>query len=140
MYTACSTALAVSVSSNGVVVYLARELFGLTNYLPTAALISPEDLYKSSCQFDTLHLPIRLKRYDSGLLVLQSQNLSDDRVVQRIVNHVKNYGPITAMKIAELESLALPVAMEQLYVSSNIHMALCVTDQYLIYFQTDDGS
>jgi hypothetical protein len=25
------------------------------------------------------------------------------------------------MKIAELESLALPVAMEQLYVSSNIH-------------------
>jgi ESCRT-II complex subunit VPS36 len=80
-------------------------------------LISPEDLYKSSCQFDTLHLPIRLKRYESGLLVIQSLNLSDERVAQRIISHVKKFGPITAMKIAELESLALPVAMEQLYVN-----------------------
>lgn len=62
-------------------------------------------------------MPIRLKRYESGLLVIQSLNLSDDRVAQRIFNHVKKYGPLTAMKISELENLALPVAVEQLHVS-----------------------
>lgn len=91
----------------------------------SVALISPEDLYKASCQFETLHLPVRLKRYESGLLVIQSLNLSDDRVAQRIANHVKQYGPLTAMKIAELENLALPVAVEQLYVSYLYRILYC---------------
>ncbi|KAI9282459.1 EAP30/Vps36 family-domain-containing protein [Umbelopsis sp. AD052] len=93
------------------------DVYCLFNRARGVALISPEDLYKASCQFDTLHLPVRLKRYESGLLVIQSLNLSDDRVAQRIVNHVKQYGPLTAMRIAELENLALPVAVEQLYMT-----------------------
>ncbi|KAH8548261.1 EAP30/Vps36 family-domain-containing protein [Umbelopsis sp. PMI_123] len=93
------------------------DVYCLFNRARGVALISPEDLYKSSCQFDTLQLPVRLKRYESGLLVIQSLNLSDDRVVQRIVSHVRKYGPLTAMKVAELENLALPVAVEQLYMT-----------------------
>ncbi|CAM0137254.1 Vacuolar protein-sorting-associated protein 36 [Umbelopsis sp. WA50703] len=90
------------------------DVYCLFNRARGVALISPEDLYKASCQFSTLNMPIRLKRYESGLLVIQSLNLSDDRVAQRIFNHVKKYGPLTAIKISELENLALPVAVEQL--------------------------
>ncbi|KAG2176999.1 hypothetical protein INT43_007653 [Umbelopsis isabellina] len=93
------------------------DVYCLFNRARGVALISPEDLYKASCQFSTLNMPICLKRYESGLLVIQSINLSDDRVAQRIFNHVKKYGPLTAMKISELENLALPVAVEQLHMT-----------------------
>ncbi|KAJ2957697.1 hypothetical protein NQZ79_g6651 [Umbelopsis isabellina] len=93
------------------------DVYCLFNRARGVALISPEDLYKASCQFSTLNMPIRLKRYESGLLVIQSLSLSDDRVAQRIFNHVKKYGPLTAMKISELENLALPVAVEQLHMT-----------------------
>jgi hypothetical protein len=111
MYIACLIVRVVLVS---IQVFASRMAYISPSIV---ALISPEDLYKASCQFSTLNMPIRLKRYESGLLVIQSLNLSDDRVAQRIFNHVKKYGPLTAIKISELENLALPVAVEQLNVS-----------------------
>ena len=34
-------------------------------------LISPEDLYRSCVLFDELQLPVRLRKFDSGVLVVQ---------------------------------------------------------------------
>lgn len=59
---------------------------------------------------------MRLRRFDSGLLVIQSLSHTDDRVARRIVEHVQTRGPLTAIKVAELESVPLPLALEQLLV------------------------
>lgn len=85
-----------------------------------AALISPEDLYKASQQFEALQLPFRLRRFPSGLLVVQSLDMDDDRAAQRILQHVQEQGgTITALQLAEIENLALALAQEQLIVRAN---------------------
>lgn len=83
-------------------------------------MISPEDLYKASQQFEALQLPFRLRRFPSGLLVVQSLDMDDDRAAQRILQHVQEQGgTITALQLAEIENLALALAQEQLIVRTN---------------------
>lgn len=43
--------------------------------LRIAALTSPEDLQKACAAFERLRLPLRLRKFDSGLLVVQSNIL-----------------------------------------------------------------
>ena len=86
------------------------------------ALISPEDLYKAAQQFEDLKLPFRLRKFPSGLLVVQSQYMDDDRAARRILQHVKQQGGhITALRLAEIENLALALATEQLLVNNSSH-------------------
>ena len=42
---------------------------------PNKALISPEDLQNACAAFERLRLPLRLRKFDSGLLVVQSNIL-----------------------------------------------------------------
>ncbi|KAI8377505.1 EAP30/Vps36 family-domain-containing protein [Radiomyces spectabilis] len=94
------------------------DIYCIFNRARGVALISPEDLYKASMQFEALHLPFRLRRFASGLLVIQSLHMDDDRAAQRVLNYVKQQsGHITALRLAELENIALVVATEQLLIS-----------------------
>jgi ESCRT-II complex subunit VPS36 len=45
-------------------------------------LLSPEDLIKACRLLEQLNLPIRLRRFDSGVSVLQLQSHSDAYVVK----------------------------------------------------------
>ena len=48
--------------------------------------------------------------------------MDDDRAARRILQHVKQQGGhITALRLAEIENLALALATEQLLVSNNSH-------------------
>ncbi|EDO27475.1 predicted protein, partial [Nematostella vectensis] len=44
-------------------------------------LVSPEDLVNASQQFEKLRIPLRLRRFESGVLVVQSISHSDEEVV-----------------------------------------------------------
>ncbi|KAI9258091.1 EAP30/Vps36 family-domain-containing protein [Phascolomyces articulosus] len=94
------------------------DLYCIFNRVRGVALISPEDLYKAAQQFEELKLPFRLRKFPSGLLVVQSQYMDDDRAARRILQHVKQQGGhITALRLAEIENLALALATEQLLIT-----------------------
>ncbi|KAI8988854.1 EAP30/Vps36 family-domain-containing protein [Pilobolus umbonatus] len=104
------------------------DIYCLFNRASGAALISPEDLYKASQQFEPLKLPFRVKRFPSGLLVIHSMNMDDNRIAHRIVNHVKdNGGHLSALLLSDLEHLPLTVASEQLLVTERMGL-LCRDD------------
>ncbi|KAL4211312.1 Vps36-domain-containing protein [Rhizopus microsporus] len=92
------------------------------------ALISPEDLYKAAQEFERLKLPFRLRKFSSGLTVIESITMDDNRSAHRILKHVKERGGhITALQLAELEKLAIPVASEQLFITERMGL-LCRDD------------
>ncbi|RUP43966.1 integrated structural and functional model of the Escrt-Ii complex, partial [Jimgerdemannia flammicorona] len=93
------------------------DVYCIFNRARGVALISPEDLYKACSLFEQLNLPMRLRHFDSGLLVVQSLSHTDEHVARRIVEHVQSKGPLTAIKVAELNSVPLPLAIEQLLVT-----------------------
>lgn len=96
------------------------DVYCLFNRARGVALISPEDLYKASQQFEQLRLPFQLRKFSSGLLVIQSMDMNDSRAASRILNHVKSRGAVSAFELAELEKLALAVASEQLIVTERM--------------------
>ncbi|KAI8375039.1 EAP30/Vps36 family-domain-containing protein, partial [Choanephora cucurbitarum] len=96
------------------------DVYCIFNRMRGVALISPEDLYKASQQFESLKLPFRLRKFSSGLLVIQSIDMDDSRAASRVLKHVKHQGLLTALKLAELENLALPVATEQLIMTERM--------------------
>ncbi|CEP12224.1 hypothetical protein [Parasitella parasitica] len=97
------------------------DVYCLFNRARGTALISPEDLYKASQQFEQLRLPFRLRKFPSGLLVIQSIDMDDSRAASRVSRHVKEQeGGLTALQLAEIEKLALAVAVEQLDVAEKM--------------------
>ncbi|KAI8136680.1 EAP30/Vps36 family-domain-containing protein [Fennellomyces sp. T-0311] len=94
------------------------DLYCIFNRVRGVALISPEDLYKAAQLFESLKLPFRLRKFPSGLLVVQSQYMDDDRAARRILQHVKQQGGhVTALRLAEIENIALALAVEQLLIT-----------------------
>lgn len=51
-------------------------------------LLSPEDLLNASRQLGPLDLPLVLRVFDSGVMVLQIRSLDDDAVVESIAELV----------------------------------------------------
>lgn len=48
------------------------DLYCLFNRARGTSLISPEDLHRACLLFEKLNLPVKLRRFDSGVLVVQS--------------------------------------------------------------------
>lgn len=53
-------------------------------------LLSPEDLLNASRQLASLDLPIVLRVFDSGVMVLQARSHDDNTIVDIIANLVSN--------------------------------------------------
>ncbi|KAG0169453.1 Vacuolar protein-sorting-associated protein 36 [Apophysomyces sp. BC1015] len=94
------------------------DVYCVFNRARGVALVSPDDVYRASLQFEALNLPFRLRQFESGLLVIQSMDMSDERTAARVLQYVKDRGgQITALQLAELEQWALTVAFEQLKIA-----------------------
>ena len=81
-------------------------------------------------QFEVLQLPFRMRQFPSGLLVVQSLYMDDERAAQRVLDRIKEQGGhITSLRLAELENYALAVATEHLMVrvSHPIHIMVFLT-------------
>jgi len=90
------------------------DLYCLFNRARGTEMISPDDLYRAALLFETLKLPIRLRKFESGTLVVQGLNHSDTEVSKSVGDLIKTHGPQTAFDLAKLKSISLSLAQDQL--------------------------
>lgn len=80
-------------------------------------LLSPEDLLNASRQLAPLDLPIVLRVFDSGVMVLQLRSHDDSAIVDLIADLIKEKGSITAEELAQSEGISVLLACERLLVT-----------------------
>ncbi|KAJ3292928.1 Vacuolar protein-sorting-associated protein 36 [Borealophlyctis nickersoniae] len=91
------------------------DLYCLFNRARGVALISPDDLQKACAQFPHLHLPFHLRKFDSGLLVIQSDKHSDEETARRAHEKVMETAQgVTAVALAAKGKVSVVLALEQL--------------------------
>lgn len=54
-------------------------------------LISPNDLEKAARLWETLHLPVRLRQFKNGLLVVQRHDRTDEKTIAQILAWMKDF-------------------------------------------------
>lgn len=80
-------------------------------------LLSPEDLLNASRQLGLLELPLVLRVFDSGVMVLQIRSLDDVAVVESIAELLKERGSVSAEELAQSEGISVTLARERLLVT-----------------------
>lgn len=87
---------------------------------PLLELISPKDLYTACQMFPELNLPLRMRKFDSGLLVIQTMaRYSDDEVSATIAKRIQQLAPgagLTAVELASAIQISVALAQDQLLV------------------------
>lgn len=104
-------------------------------------LISPLDFEKAAAMWESLHLPIRLRRFKSGLLVVQEKSRTDEKTIASLLSWLReaqnDFAPseidlmsqtfgrgVTAQETAERFSWSVGVATEELEMAEETG-ALC---------------
>ncbi|KAM0734815.1 Vacuolar protein-sorting-associated protein 36 [Formica fusca] len=90
-------------------------------------LLSPEDLLHASRRLALLGLPIVLRSFDSGVMVLQIRSHDDNAVVDRITELLKEKESMTAEDLAQSEGISVLLARERLLVTEK-HGKACRDD------------
>ncbi|RIA97448.1 EAP30/Vps36 family-domain-containing protein [Glomus cerebriforme] len=90
------------------------DIYCIFNRARGVALISPNDLYKACSLFERLNLPFRLRKYESGLLVVHLLAHSDDQIAQRILECIQSKGSLSAIELASIEQKSVVLVNEQL--------------------------
>ncbi|XP_043283547.1 vacuolar protein-sorting-associated protein 36 [Venturia canescens] len=80
-------------------------------------LLSPEDLLNASRLLGPLGLPIVLRTFDSGVMVLQAKSHDDTAIVEAIAEWLKERGSATAEELAQSEGISVLLARERLFVT-----------------------
>ncbi|KAJ1827086.1 Vacuolar protein-sorting-associated protein 36, partial [Coemansia sp. RSA 2599] len=92
------------------------DAYCLYNRAREFSLVYPADFVQACEKFEALQLPLRLREYPSGLLVLEdASSASDALIMARINNYVKSFGPLTANDLAAIEDCPLNLAEERLW-------------------------
>ncbi|XP_028397949.1 vacuolar protein-sorting-associated protein 36-like [Dendronephthya gigantea] len=86
-------------------------------------LVSPEDLVNASRQFESLKLPLRLRSFDSGVLVIQSSNHSDEEVIRDTRDKLFSNKCLTADELSKILGLSVMLAKERLLVTEKVGKA-----------------
>ena len=90
-------------------------------------LISPSDFEKATRLWERLRLPVRLRRFKSGLLVVQRSDRSDEKTISQIQVWIQNMPTlcgVTAQETAQQFGWSVGVASEELEMAEE-HGALC---------------
>ncbi|KAG0301682.1 Aflatoxin B1 aldehyde reductase member 2 [Dissophora globulifera] len=94
------------------------DVYCVFNRARGVELISPKDLHTACQMFTELDLPLRLRKFDSGLLVIQTlARNSDDEVSNSIVKRIQTLPPGTGLRAVELAriiQISITLAQEQL--------------------------
>ncbi|GLH07104.1 Vacuolar protein-sorting-associated protein 36 [Gryllus bimaculatus] len=86
-------------------------------------LLSPEDLLRACQLLERLNLPVRLRRFDSGALVLQLPAHSDMQVVQLTAQQLEEHESLTPGELAQKMGLSLLLATERLLTTEKFGLA-----------------
>ncbi|KAF9114607.1 hypothetical protein BGX27_010363 [Mortierella sp. AM989] len=94
------------------------DVYCVFNRARGVELISPKDLHTACQMFQELNMPLRLRKFDSGLLVIQTMaRFSDDEVSASIAKHIQSLPPgegLTAVELASAIQISVALAQEQL--------------------------
>ncbi|CAG00472.1 unnamed protein product, partial [Tetraodon nigroviridis] len=76
------------------------EVYCLVNRARGMELLSPEDLVNACKMFELLKLPLRLRVFDSGVMVVQLQSHSEEEMIASALDNVSDKGSLTAEEFA----------------------------------------
>mmetsp|Transcript_11631 Transcript_11631/g.14082 ORF Transcript_11631/g.14082 Transcript_11631/m.14082 type:complete len:398 (+) Transcript_11631:110-1303(+) len=93
------------------------DLYCVFNRARGTELISPNDLYQACSMLPTLKLPFKLRKFDSGAIVIQSTHLSDEVIVEKVSRMLQDN---------DIQFLT------NTYIAKKLSMSLTMADEYLI--------
>jgi len=111
------------------------DLYCFFNRARGTELISPEDLYRACVLFEELDLPIRLRKFESGVLVVQFATHNDKSVAEQMKQLLEAHGPLTALSVSSYTKVSPALALEQLQTAEN-YLYLCRDETFegLIFY------
>ncbi|KAK7110626.1 vacuolar protein-sorting-associated protein 36-like [Littorina saxatilis] len=87
-------------------------------------LLSPEDLLHACELMEILGLPIRLRTFDSGVMVVQSQSQNEEEIVNTTTVLVSERNSLTAEELSQLLGVSVLLARERLLMTEK-HGGVC---------------
>jgi len=96
-------------------IILLTDLYCIFNRARGTELISPDDLMRACEQFAPLNLPVTLRKMN-GFYVVTSTRYNDAVMTQAVAESIRQTGPVTAMRLATLQRISLPLAQYYLEV------------------------
>ncbi|KAI5099952.1 vacuolar protein-sorting-associated protein 36, partial [Silurus meridionalis] len=96
------------------------EVYCLVNRARGMELLSPEDMVNACKLFESLKLPLRLRVFDSGVMVVQLQSHSEEKMIASAIDNVSEKGSLTAEEFAKLLGLSVLLSKERLLLAEKM--------------------
>eukprot|EP01125_Pyxidicula_operculata_P011691 TRINITY_DN3829_c0_g1_i3.p1 TRINITY_DN3829_c0_g1~~TRINITY_DN3829_c0_g1_i3.p1 ORF type:complete len:299 (-),score=63.04 TRINITY_DN3829_c0_g1_i3:134-1030(-) len=111
------------------------DAYCLYNRARGTDLISPNDLYEATLLFEKLNLPLELRKFETGVLAIQSKSYRDENMLNRIREECVDKFPMTIVEFAKYIKIPVQLASYFLLKAENEGM-LCRDDSYegLIFY------
>jgi len=111
------------------------DLYCIYNRARRSDLVSPEDLMTACQLLEKLQLPVRLFKFDSGVLVVKSVEMDEAVVSKQIAKLITENGPLTALDISRLRNVPLTLAREEISTAEK-NQVLCRDETFegIVYY------
>ncbi|XP_018411964.1 PREDICTED: vacuolar protein-sorting-associated protein 36 isoform X2 [Nanorana parkeri] len=96
------------------------EVYCLVNRARGMELLSPEDLVNACRMFESLKLPVRLRIFDSGVMVIEHQSHNEEEMVAAALETVSEKGSLTSEEFAKIVGMSVLLAKERLLLAENM--------------------
>ncbi|XP_062423042.1 vacuolar protein-sorting-associated protein 36 isoform X2 [Rhea pennata] len=96
------------------------EVYCMVNRARGLELLSPEDLVNACKMLESLKLPLRLRIFDSGVMVIELQSHNEEEMVASALETVSEKGSLTADEFAKLVGMSVLLAKERLLLAEKM--------------------
>ncbi|XP_077872207.1 vacuolar protein-sorting-associated protein 36 isoform X2 [Ictidomys tridecemlineatus] len=96
------------------------EVYCLVNRARGMELLSPEDLVNACKMLEALKLPLRLRVFDSGVMVIELQSHKEEEMVAAALETVSEKGSLTSEEFAKLVGMSVLLAKERLLLAEKM--------------------
>ncbi|XP_063088743.1 vacuolar protein-sorting-associated protein 36 isoform X2 [Cavia porcellus] len=96
------------------------EVYCLVNRARGMELLSPEDLVNACKMLEVLKLPLRLRVFDSGVMVIELQSHKEEEMVASALETVSEKGSLTSEEFAKLVGMSVLLAKERLLLAEKM--------------------
>ncbi|XP_029792690.1 vacuolar protein-sorting-associated protein 36 isoform X2 [Suricata suricatta] len=96
------------------------EVYCLVNRARGMELLSPEDLVNACKMLEALQLPLRLRVFDSGVMVIELQSHKEEEMVASALETVSEKGSLTSEEFAKLVGMSVLLAKERLLLAEKM--------------------
>uniref|UniRef100_A0A8C5P7C8 Vacuolar protein-sorting-associated protein 36 n=1 Tax=Leptobrachium leishanense TaxID=445787 RepID=A0A8C5P7C8_9ANUR len=96
------------------------EVYCLVNRARGMELLSPEDLVNACKMLESLKLPLRLRIFDSGVMVIELQSHNEEEMVAAALETVSEKGSLTSEEFAKIVGMSVLLAKERLLLAESM--------------------